>query len=140
LHAVSLSRSQLNLIERCARAVIPREYCAALLGQTVGLDGLARVELILGVRNCDGRLGRFAVAQVDLDHVHAVARERGLTMLGLLHSHPNHSAELSWRDQDGIAIAAHPWFIVSLAARSHVDIACYASQSGRRIPITVTDH
>lgn len=81
-----------------ARATYPIECCGAMLGSKK--DGLKHVVLAIPLPNAfDGpRESRYEVHPEDLLAATREARARGLELIGIYHSHPDHDACFSELD------------------------------------------
>ena len=81
----------------------PHECCGALLGRDV--DGGREVTELLPLvnRRGDAPRNRFVVTPDDVRRAEAVARERGVGVVGWYHSHPDHPARPSDFDRE------HAW-------------------------------
>ena len=103
---MSLAQRERRQLEAWARQAAPREACGTLIGrQRVGVIEIAQVELGANL------LGPEVRDAFDLDPMHVVAadhraRQGGMSIVGVWHSHPNAPAVLSRRDR---ASAARGW-------------------------------
>ncbi len=90
-----------------ALQAFPEECCGFLFG-TLMADGTRSLTDILAVTNAKegDRRRRFEIAPRDYLRAERHADERGLTLLGIYHSHPNHPAIPSEHDR----LAAQPFF------------------------------
>ena len=111
---VRLRQRERRTLEAWAREAAPREACGTLVGRM--RDGTVDV---LHVERGDNLVSADIDDAFDLDPMHLVrvdrdARDRGLSVVGVWHSHPKAPAELSERDRRD---AARGWChaIVSLA-------------------------
>ena len=92
----------------------PHECCGALLGRGDGPEREIVDLLPLENRNGNSPRNRFAISPEDFRSAEAMARERGLDLVGWYHSHPDHPALPSEFDR----AHAWPWYsyvIVSVA-------------------------
>lgn len=103
-------------LERWVRAGYPHETCGVLVGRNEG--GLSRAARAAQARNLSGdRAGeRYELDPGDFVAADSAARERGLAIVGIWHSHPDHPAEPSETDR---AAAWEGWsyLILSVSAR-----------------------
>jgi proteasome lid subunit RPN8/RPN11 len=106
-----------NIIEQIiahARRVAPIEAC----GYLAGLDN--RITAIYEMKNIDGREDHFSFEPQEQFAAHKKARQAGLRIIGIYHSHPVTPARPSVED---IKLAYDPaslYVIVSLADASPV--------------------
>lgn len=89
-----------------ARQTFPDECCGFLFGTENGDERL--LTDILVVHNAKGgdKRRRFEIAPKDYLRAERYADEKGLTLLAVYHSHPNHPAIPSEHDR----VAAQPYF------------------------------
>jgi proteasome lid subunit RPN8/RPN11 len=81
-------------IRRHAAGAYPHECCGAL----IAVDGVLVEALELPNTTVDGPRRRFLVGPDDYRRAEARARERGGTLAGFYHSHPDHPARPSGHD------------------------------------------
>jgi proteasome lid subunit RPN8/RPN11 len=97
-----------------AREAYPLECCGLLLGRS--RDGVVRVEEVMRMRNANSQRGhdRYEIDAQDLFHADAHSRERQLEIVGVWHTHPDHSARPSATDREQ-AWAGWSYLIVSVS-------------------------
>ncbi len=97
------------------RAEYPHEACGLLVGREQ--DGLIRVERAVQARNLDLERARdrYELDPGDFVVADARAREQGLDVVGIWHSHPDHPAEPSPTDLAG-AFEGWSYLILSVGA------------------------
>lgn len=115
-HKVELpSALQADLLAQ-AHASAPYECCGILLG-TPAADGRPAAVMLADPafnQEAGQSTRRFRIAPADIAHASALARERGLEVLGFYHSHPRGLAEPSAEDvQEG---SAWPGYLHLIAA------------------------
>lgn len=97
----------------------PDECCGFLLG--IEKRDERAVEEIIVVNNAKegDKRRRFEITAKDYLHAEQYAEERGLTLLGVYHSHPNHPSVPSEHDR----VVAQPYFsyIILSVNGSHVE-------------------
>jgi proteasome lid subunit RPN8/RPN11 len=83
-----------------AGAGYPHECCGLLLGRED--DGVVRVEEVVQARNADTarRRDRYEIDPEDFLRADARSRERGLDIVGIWHTHPDHPARPSETDRE----------------------------------------
>ena len=91
---------------RHAESTYPNECCGAMLGRTV--DGKKQVTEAVPLENAfRGEQGeRYELRPEDLLNADRAARERGLDLIGIFHSHPDCDAYFSETDLKNSC----PWF------------------------------
>jgi len=103
-----LSEPLLKEIEEFALANYPQEGCGLLLGSLI--DGENRVHMIHPVPNSweveSEKVIRFRIDDRDMLDAEFAASDRGLDVIGIFHSHPEHppiasSRDLSWATWPG---------------------------------------
>ena len=104
-----------------AEATFPEECCGAMLGIERN-DGTREISEIIRVDNTKGenRERRFLIDPRALLNAEKVAKEKGLDVLGIYHSHPNHPSQASEFDR----IHAMPFW-------SYLIISCMDGKAAR---------
>jgi proteasome lid subunit RPN8/RPN11 len=128
--ALHLSRTLRAEIEHSARRRYPAEACGLLLGRQEG--ALVEVELLHPTRNLNTARpnDRYDLDPADQLAAEEAARARGLDVVGVWHSHPDHPARPSETDR---AQAWENWsyVIVSIAAGVAHDLRSWRFVDGR---------
>ena len=98
--SVRLAREPRLVIDRAARAGYPREACGVLLG-TRHVDTPV-VSFATVARNLDDEQAHdhYELDPADLYRAEELARAAGLEVLGVWHTHPDHSAVPSELDRE----------------------------------------
>jgi proteasome lid subunit RPN8/RPN11 len=95
-----LTESLLKEIEELALANYPQEGCGLLLGNLIG--GENRVQMVYPVPNSweveSEKVIRFRIDDRDMLDAEFTASDRGLDVIGVFHSHPEHPPIASTRD------------------------------------------
>ncbi|MEJ7606950.1 MAG: M67 family metallopeptidase [Bryobacteraceae bacterium] len=89
-----------------ARSTYPNECCGAMIGT---IDGDAKIvsEAVVLENAYDGAQGaRYELRQEDLLRADSQARQRGLDLIGIFHSHPDCDAYFSKTDLENSC----PWY------------------------------
>ncbi len=81
------------------RAGYPRETCGLLLGRAEG--DLVEVLNVAQAQNTERASNRFNLAPQDWIRIEREAREQGLDVVGIWHSHPDHPPRPSLTDFEG---------------------------------------
>jgi proteasome lid subunit RPN8/RPN11 len=105
---ISINSCVRELIEAEGTRAYPDECCGVLLGAE-DETGRRFVSVILPLHNgreSEERYHRFVIEPDDFIAAERTARERGLSVLGFYHSHPDHPAEPSGYDLEH----AIPWY------------------------------
>lgn len=106
-----------------ARAEAPREGCGLLLGEERGAALRILRAIPLANAAADPRR-RYEIAPESFLATEKRAREEGLTVLGVFHSHPEHAAEPSAFDQ-GRAWPYYAYVILELRGGRIAAIRCW---------------
>jgi proteasome lid subunit RPN8/RPN11 len=115
---VILSSENLRAIESHGESTYPNEGAGFLLGKQEG-DYL-RIEGLLPIENkweADEQYHRYVLTSDDFMRAELEAAKRGLDMVGVFHSHPDHPAEPSVYDRDW-AMPNFSYFISSIVKGS----------------------
>ena len=105
---LTIPSETLKALESHGVASYPNEGAGLLLGTADG-DGRKTVVDILPLANrweTDEQYHRFLLTPQDMLHGETEAARRGLDVIGVFHSHPDHPAEPSGFDRDW----ALPWY------------------------------
>ena len=106
--SVRLDVPQLAELRAHGREAYPHECCGALLAEPTGDGDQRHVRDLLPVANerNDSRHNRFLISSAEVQRLEREARHRGLDLVGVYHSHPDHPAEPSAFDREH----AWPWY------------------------------
>ncbi len=99
---VTLTAGQLRAIEAHGEASYPNEGAGFMLGRLAGGDTLS-IEAVLPLENqreAGAQHNRYELAPRDFMRAEREAAERGLDLVGVFHSHPDHPARPSEFDRD----------------------------------------
>jgi proteasome lid subunit RPN8/RPN11 len=110
---LTIHPNALSALEAHGEAAYPSEGAGLLLGRVS--DGHKRVVDILPLANrwgAEEQHRRFLLTPQDMLHGEAEAARRGLDVIGVFHSHPDHVAEPSGFDRDW----ALPWYSYLITA------------------------
>jgi len=113
---ITMSAKTLDQINTHALSAFPDECCGFLFGSEEN-SGDRKISEVLQVNNAKSgdKKRRFEIAARDYMQAERFALEKGLTLLGIYHSHPGHPAIPSEHDR----IAAQPYFsYVIISVRS----------------------
>ncbi len=111
---VTLSSENLRAIEAHGESTYPNEGAGFLLGKLEG--NCLRIEVLLPIENkweADEQYHRYVLTPDDFMRAELEAARRGLDMVGVFHSHPDHVAEPSIYDRDW-AMPNFSYFISSI--------------------------
>lgn len=89
-----------------AEAIFPNECCGAMLGRNDGETKYVTVALPLENVHAGPRVTRYELRPEDLLRAEKEARGRGMDLIGIFHSHPNHDAYFSETDLKNSC----PWY------------------------------
>jgi len=109
---IRLSPLHLASIRDHAERAYPHECCGALLGRVADAGAVPAVKDVEALhaaenrRDAEAAARRFLISPEDYREIEALARERGLEVLGFYHSHPDHPARPSEYDREH----AFPWY------------------------------
>ena len=130
-------RPDLNdMIGAHAKGAFPGECCGLLEGHRGRSDIV--VEAIWPTRNLSSAPDRFEIDPADHFRVLRAARERGRSIIGCFHSHPNGLASPSPRDRDGASDEHFIWIIAALnGAGMAPAILAYEYEGGAFVPLAI---
>jgi len=104
---LSIHPQALRALQSHGEAAYPNEGAGLLLGRAA--DGHKTVEDILPLDNqwgAEEQYHRYLITPQDMLRAETEAARRGLDVVGIFHSHPDHPAEPSGFDRDW----ALPWY------------------------------
>jgi proteasome lid subunit RPN8/RPN11 len=103
---IRIEREPWDAMVAHARATYPNECCGAMLGTTE--DGSKHVSVSIPLENAfDGaQATRYELRPEDLLAADKAARERGIDLIGIYHSHPDCDAYFSQTDLKNSC----PWY------------------------------
>jgi len=109
------TESVLESIRQHGTDAYPEEGCGFLLG-TVTDDGQNRVTAVRRAvnRHSEWRTRRYELTADDYREADEAAREQGLDVVGIYHSHPDHPAEPSATDLEEATFPGYTYVIVSV--------------------------
>ena len=120
---IEIAVTAIQGIEEHARDAFPEECCGFLLGHGGERKRIAEALRAKNVATED-RARRYVIDPLELLHADDEARTRGLDLVGVYHSHPNHSAVPSEFDRS----RASPWYsyvILSIVDREPQELAAW---------------
>ena len=125
-----ISSSLVDRIREHGRRSYPNECCGLLLGEAQP-PGKTVVELrpVENVRE-DSKRNRYLISPRDLLAAEKDAARRGLDVVGVYHSHPDHPARPSEFDREN----ALPWYsymILHVAGGDPSDLTCWVLREDR---------
>ena len=98
---VTLSSANMRAIEAHLESTYPNEGAGFLLGRNEG--GCLNIQALLPIENkweAEEQYHRYVLTTEDFMRAELEATKRGLDMVGVFHSHPDHPAEPSIFDRD----------------------------------------
>ena len=122
---MTTSDEVLNEIRRHGEETYPEECCGFLLGRLVAGENDVVLSRRSVNRNEDRRADRYIIAPEDYVAADRDARARGLDIVGMYHSHPDHPARPSATDLDQATIPGYTYVIVSVINGSAADLTAW---------------
>jgi len=128
---IQVPEDAIGVIQEHAIEAFPEECCGFLLGH---VDEPKRVIEARRGKNIasEDRARRYIVDPIEMLHVDDDARTKGMDLIGIYHSHPNHPAVPSEFDRS----RATPWYsyvILSIVDREPQEVAAWRfDQSTKR--------
>lgn len=102
---IDIPQAAVRTIEDHAREAFPEECCGFLIGAAQEPRRVVEARRAKNVA-AEDRSRRYRIDPLELLHADKAARERGLDLVGIYHSHPNHPAAPSEFDRSHAA----SWF------------------------------
>ncbi len=128
--SLEISHSLLTRIREHGESAYPHECCGLLFGK--GKNSSKSVTSLKAVKNSreDSLENRYLISPQDLLVADKEARQSGLDIVGIYHSHPDHPARPSEFDREH----AFPWYsyvIVSVAGGKPEDLTAWTLRDDR---------
>jgi len=128
--SLKISEELLEGIREHGKKAYPNECCGVLLGRME--DSRKSVVELRAMENTreDSPRNRYLISSRELLEAEKAARARGLDIVGVYHSHPDHPARPSEFDREH----AFPWYsyiIVSVHGGKPVDLASWTLRDDR---------
>lgn len=128
--SLKISEELLAGIREHGKKAYPNECCGVLLGRIE--DSRKSVVELRAMENTreDSPRNRYLISSRELLEAEKAARARGLDIVGVYHSHPDHPARPSEFDREH----AFPWYsyiIVSVHGGKPVDLASWTLRDDR---------
>ena len=102
---IEIAEPAIRSMWKHARETFPEECCGFLLGHGGEPRRIIEAHRTKNVAN-ENRARRYVIDPLELLHADDDARSRGLDLVGIYHSHPNHPAAPSEFDRS----RATPWY------------------------------
>ncbi len=142
---LALSAQQLAAISAHAERVYPEECCGLLVGKIQPQPGELQKRLIAlvpldnewtaeafpqesSMASAQTKRRRYSISSEDMLRTQRQAREQGLNIIGVYHSHPDHEAVPSECDR-ALAWPEYAYVIVSVCGGKAVDVQNWALDS-----------
>jgi proteasome lid subunit RPN8/RPN11 len=106
-----MSPERWEVLRTAYEAAYPRECCGVLLGVSTRTRLIVR--RVINTLNAVSMIGGFAIPDHEMCRVRLLAANAGLDIVGVFHSHPSGSTELSSGDQAALDHSEWPWVIVT---------------------------
>lgn len=98
MSVLRIRRETYEAIRAHGEATYPHECCGALLGAMTAEGWRIEAAVRAGNTRTDSAHNRYHIAPVELVKIEREARQRGLSIAGFYHSHPDHPAQWSPTD------------------------------------------
>jgi len=133
---LDLPASSALILKSWSAEAYPHEACGLILGQTDGARiGAVRVTQAENL-NRDRPEDRYILNPEDFLAADRSARQEGLEIVGIWHTHPDHPAEPSGADLAG-AWEGYSYVIITTTASGAVDLRSWRLSSGQFVEETV---
>jgi proteasome lid subunit RPN8/RPN11 len=112
---IVLNAEQLSRLASIAKATLPNESCAFLLGRSEQHDESVVVE-VMPMRNSEQSPYSFSISPEELLQAYELAEQKALQVVGIFHSHPGDPSPSS-TDKKFMEINPVVWVIYSTTQR-----------------------
>ncbi|HYV08506.1 MAG TPA: M67 family metallopeptidase [Thermoplasmata archaeon] len=127
---IEIPKAVVRAIEDHARDAFPEECCGFLFGHADESRRVVEVRLAKNVASED-REHRYVVDPLELLHADNEARAKGLELIGIYHSHPNHPAAPSEFDRSRAA-SWYSYLILRIVDRQPRELTAWLFDEGTR--------
>ena len=103
---ISIEPAAWDVMVSNAQKTYPNECCGAMIGSIDGSEKVVRTAVALENAFTGGQGARYELRQEDLLRADAEARQRGMDLIGIFHSHPDCDAYFSKTDLENSC----PWY------------------------------
>ena len=128
---MTTSAEILDEIRRHGEETYPEECCGFLLGRATGDENEIVSARRATNRNGDRRHDRFVIGPEDYLAADRAARERGLDIVGMYHSHPDHPARPSSTDLAQATFPGYTYVIVAVQSGRATDLTAWSLSPDR---------
>ncbi len=98
MSTLRIARTVYDALRAHGEETYPHECCGALLGRNTGDGWRIEASARAGNTRTDSAHNRYQIAPAELVKIEREARNRGLSIAGFYHSHPDHPAQWSPTD------------------------------------------
>jgi len=114
----------LDQIRQHGEDTYPEECCGFLLG-TADEDNQATALHQVPNRQEDRRTHRYTITPADYRNADEAARAKGLDIVGMYHSHPDHPAQPSATDLAEATFPGYTYIVVSVTSGTATDLTAW---------------
>lgn len=132
MSSLTLSPEAVADMRAACEDAYPREACGLLLGRSAEARRVLRVVV---ARNLDPSASRFVLDPVDFVRADGLARDAGMEIVGVFHSHPDQPARPSREDE---AAAQPGWSHVIASVQGDGAAGCVADMTSWALPKDAT--
>lgn len=124
MNKIQLENDTFSRMEKHASSTFPEECCGFMFGSAG--DEKTIVEDVSAVKNRhpDFKARRYLISPEDFMEAEKFADDRGLSLTGVYHSHPNHPALPSERDREA-ALPGFTYIIFSVNNGNTTDVTAW---------------
>ena len=128
---MKVSEKVIAAIRRHAEKTYPEECCGLLLGSLQNGENAVADARAVENRNENRRVDRYVIDPNDYRMIDLQARKRGLDIVGIYHSHPDHPAEPSQTDLEQATFPGYTYVIVSVVDGRSADLTAWSLSPDR---------
>jgi desampylase len=133
ISALAIPKTLRDRIAKEARKAYPKECCGLIEG-TRAFDTL-HAAAIHPTRNLSETPDRFEIDPVEHISLLRAAREKGRTVIGCYHSHPDGKGEPSAADRANASDEDFLWLIAAIAADKKPKLSAFVFAAGAFAPV-----
>ncbi len=127
---LSINNNKLDDIKNQVKRSYPLECCGLLIGTNTSEKKVVEVRQVEN-KNTERTHDRYEIEGKEFMKVDKEAKKKGLQIIGIYHSHPDHPAVPSAFDTDH-AWAGYSYMIIAIEKREKVDIRSWIFNDEKR--------
>ncbi|MBM4053259.1 MAG: M67 family metallopeptidase [Planctomycetes bacterium] len=126
-----VSKNDLNIIKNEVIKSYPSECCGLLVGRNAAEKKVVEIYPVQN-KNTERTHDRYEISGKDFMRVDRSASKKGLQIIGIYHSHPDHPAVPSAFDKEN-AWSSYSYMIISVEKREDIEFRSWVFNEERKL-------